>query len=267
MNNSSPFRRIVSLAPAITETLFHIGCGNNVVGRTEYCDWPEEATSVPIIGGFISVDVQSILNRTPDMVIGTSIHRNILNDVRKSGINAAAIPAYPVYGAPFAIRSIGHAVKLISESERVAGQIEEEIAHVKQLAFSLSSKRVCYLCNISCPSWYACPVASSVEFLNCPLAGRKPPPTRDGDKIIGKIIDDEPEVFVIPECQNCRKECIDSLLTKNKTFKEYLASRKPLITSIGSKLLGRAGPRAAQALDMLGRAIFNETWKRRPYDK
>jgi iron complex transport system substrate-binding protein len=61
MSKHMLYKRIVSLAPSITETLFELGLGNHVVGRTEYCDLPEQCLSVKTVGGFSDPDVKQIL--------------------------------------------------------------------------------------------------------------------------------------------------------------------------------------------------------------
>lgn len=63
-------RRVVSLSPATTEALFAIGAGDRVVGRTRFCDWPPEALKLPAVGGFVDADVEAILERGPDLVVG-----------------------------------------------------------------------------------------------------------------------------------------------------------------------------------------------------
>jgi iron complex transport system substrate-binding protein len=261
MITNKTYNRIISLAPSITETLFAIGFGGRMVGRTESCDWPFEAETVPVIGGFKSVTVQTILNHTPDMVIGTSLHKDILANVKSLSVDTTLIPAFAVYDAPSAIRKIGRAIGAESESETIALQIEERIARIKRKALSLTRQRVCYLCDIACPAWYSCPAAASVEFLNCTLAGRKAPQVQNSDDVVKKIIADTPGVFVIPECKKCLKECINPLLNSNSMLTEYISLQKPRKAFIESKLLGRAGPRAAQALDELGRAIFGSSWE------
>src|SRR5206468_4105620 len=64
--------RIVSLAPAITETLFAIGAGDAVVGVTRYCNFPEAAKTRTIVGGFADPDVERIVALGPDLVIATA---------------------------------------------------------------------------------------------------------------------------------------------------------------------------------------------------
>jgi iron complex transport system substrate-binding protein len=62
-------RRIVSLAPNITEILFALGLGGRVVGVTRYCDYPPEAKARTKIGGFINPSVEKIRALDPDLVV------------------------------------------------------------------------------------------------------------------------------------------------------------------------------------------------------
>lgn len=62
--------RIVSLSPSTTETLFVIGAGRRVVGRSRYCDWPPEVTKLPQIGGYVDPSFEAILALQPDLVTG-----------------------------------------------------------------------------------------------------------------------------------------------------------------------------------------------------
>lgn len=64
-----PPRRIVSLAPNITEILFAVGAGEQVAGVTRYCDHPAEALEKDRVGGFIDPSIEMILNLKPDLVI------------------------------------------------------------------------------------------------------------------------------------------------------------------------------------------------------
>jgi iron complex transport system substrate-binding protein len=62
--------RIVSLSPSTTETLFVIGAGESVVGRSRYCDWPPEVLKLPQIGGYVDPSFEAILALRPDLVTG-----------------------------------------------------------------------------------------------------------------------------------------------------------------------------------------------------
>lgn len=62
-------QKIVSLAPAITETLYALGLGDKVAGVTEFCAWPPEAASKPKTGGFREVNLEAIAQTGADLVV------------------------------------------------------------------------------------------------------------------------------------------------------------------------------------------------------
>ena len=73
-------QKIVSLSPAATEILFAIGVGDQVVGRTEYDNYPEQALTVPSIGDYNAPNVEKIIALSPDLVLASDF---VSDDVRK----------------------------------------------------------------------------------------------------------------------------------------------------------------------------------------
>jgi iron complex transport system substrate-binding protein len=72
---SSPAQRIVSMAPSNTEVLFAVGAGSQVIGRDEFSDYPEEAKSLPTIGGsFGQYNLEEIAKLQPDLVLAAEIN-------------------------------------------------------------------------------------------------------------------------------------------------------------------------------------------------
>jgi len=69
---ASPPRRIVSLAPSITEIVFLLGRGDSLVGVTRYCNVPSAASVLPKIGGVSDPDVERIVALSPDLVLCTT---------------------------------------------------------------------------------------------------------------------------------------------------------------------------------------------------
>ena len=66
-------RRIVSLAPSITEVLFALGVGERVVGVTRFCDYPEGARSLPKVGGHFDPNYEAIIALEPDLIMNIGI--------------------------------------------------------------------------------------------------------------------------------------------------------------------------------------------------
>lgn len=76
-----PAKRIISLAPHITESLFAVAGGDKIIGAVSYSDYPEEAKLIPRVGGYPSLDIEKIVFLKPDLVIAWT-HNN-LNQVTK----------------------------------------------------------------------------------------------------------------------------------------------------------------------------------------
>ncbi len=62
-------RRIVSITPAITETLFAIGAGPQVVGVSDYCTFPPEATTLPHLGTTLTPAYETIARLDPELIL------------------------------------------------------------------------------------------------------------------------------------------------------------------------------------------------------
>jgi iron complex transport system substrate-binding protein len=108
----APARRIVSLAPHITELLFAAGAGDRVVGNVDYGDYPREALNLPKVGGSSRLDLEAIVALRPDLVMGWG-----------SGTAPAAVSR---------LRSLGLAV-YISEPKRIA-DVAGELENIGKLA-------------------------------------------------------------------------------------------------------------------------------------
>ncbi|MFG1491659.1 ABC transporter substrate-binding protein, partial [Oceanospirillum sp. HFRX-1_2] len=65
-----PAKRIISLAPSVTELLYSAGAGEKVVAVVQYSDYPEAAKALPRVGGYTQLDIERILSLQPDLVIG-----------------------------------------------------------------------------------------------------------------------------------------------------------------------------------------------------
>lgn len=88
-----PARRIVSLAPHVTETLFAAGAGARIVGAVDYSDFPPAARQLPRVGGYSKLDLEAIVALQPDLAIGWA-SGNSPAHIEK--LRALGIPVYLV---------------------------------------------------------------------------------------------------------------------------------------------------------------------------
>ncbi len=86
-----PAKRIVSLAPHVTETLFAAGAGERLVGAVDYSDYPEAAKKLPRVGGYSKLDLEAIAALRPDLAVGWA-SGNAPAHIEK--LRALGIPVY-----------------------------------------------------------------------------------------------------------------------------------------------------------------------------
>jgi iron complex transport system substrate-binding protein len=118
----SEVRRIVSLAPNLTESLYALGLEDRLVGDTDYCDMPPEAKRKPHIGSPVNPSLEAIVGLRPDLVFATtSINR-------RETVDALARLRIPVYATdPHTIRamvdSFGRMADLVGAPEKGAALV------------------------------------------------------------------------------------------------------------------------------------------------
>jgi len=124
--------RIVSLAPNVTEILFALGLGENVVGVTDACDFPPAARSITRVSGFGTPNVESLLDLAPDMIIACGLEKpELLAVLRQSGIRVVDVQPNG-FMANFtelfdAIRAIGQATERTTEAEALVARMQTEL--------------------------------------------------------------------------------------------------------------------------------------------
>lgn len=110
---AEPARRIVSLAPHITELLFAAGAGDRVVGVVAYSNYPEEATRIVQVGAYNSVDLEAIAALTPDLIVAWETGNP---DAQLGKLEALGIPVF--MNEP---RSLGDVADSLERLGRIAG--------------------------------------------------------------------------------------------------------------------------------------------------
>ncbi|MEO8718572.1 MAG: cobalamin-binding protein [Burkholderiales bacterium] len=66
---AAPARRVVSLAPHLTELMFAAGAGDRLVGAVQYSDYPPAARRLPRIGSEAAIDLEALVALRPDLVV------------------------------------------------------------------------------------------------------------------------------------------------------------------------------------------------------
>src|SRR5207302_7178594 len=127
-------RRIVSLAPSITETLFALGAGSEVVGVSQYCDFPPQVQRLPKVGSFLTPNVEQIMALRPTLVIGllTSSDLREIRALQAVGIATLMVDDSSIDAIEGSIEKIAGAVACQWRAQQMLAQIRADIADTEQ---------------------------------------------------------------------------------------------------------------------------------------
>ena len=154
--------RIVSLSPAVTELIFHLGRGKDLVGRSSACDYPPEARALPVAGDFARPDTEKLLALRPDVVITNElIVPAAANALRQYGIKVLFLPCRSIAEYRETCRAVG---KVTGAEDAAKAEIERIDRFVDSCAKWPKLDR-----NILCLIWFQPVLAAGENTLICEL--------------------------------------------------------------------------------------------------
>ncbi len=115
--------RIVSLAPALTETLFAVGAGPRVVAVTTADTHPADVKALPTVGGFSpkTLSVEAVVGQKPDLVVSTGrLQQSAVESLEGLGVTVLALDADTIEEVAANIRLVGRATGTEAEAGRIA---------------------------------------------------------------------------------------------------------------------------------------------------
>lgn len=135
---AEPPRRIVSLAPSVTETIFALGAGDRLVGVTTYCDYPADAKKIAKIGDFMNPSLEAVVAKKPDLVIGVVGATDPVKarEMERLRLKVVLLPLSTLDDVLKSIRTIAAAAGYERAGNALAKKINAEIAAVGKRVFA-----------------------------------------------------------------------------------------------------------------------------------
>ncbi len=129
----APATRVVALSAAECEILYALGAGGTLVGRGEYCDYPEEALSAPILGSGGNTNIEEILALKPDLVLMNTMAQPIeqVEAIEKVGVPVYVTQAVDIAGVYTAIAGIGQLVGKDQEAQELVDDMKATFDSLK----------------------------------------------------------------------------------------------------------------------------------------
>ncbi|MDD4924570.1 MAG: helical backbone metal receptor [Dehalococcoidales bacterium] len=257
-----PVDTIVSLAPSITEIVYFTGAGDKLIGRTDYCNYPEEASEVASIGGYYDPNKEKILLLNPDVVLADSIQCTT-GDVewfQSQGLTVIVIAPSDIEGVMRDIMLVGTLAGNQDFAAYAVAGLENRIDAVCNTLGGLGEAEKPSVLHITWydPLW----TVGKYSFLDIiiEMAG--------GINIFGDVewdvqVDLEQAVIRNPDIitvvtDHGSEISFHSVIAEGSPFKETNAYLNGCIYIVDSDIVCRAGPRIVDALELYARLLHPE---------
>jgi iron complex transport system substrate-binding protein len=113
---------VISLSPPITETLFEIGAGDQVAGRSDYCDFPPQARGLPACGTALHANAEAIIRLRAGLIIADQSQGTKRGQISQLG-NAAFVPWLTAEDVISSTRELGRLTGHVEEANRLADDL------------------------------------------------------------------------------------------------------------------------------------------------
>jgi iron complex transport system substrate-binding protein len=252
---------IVSLQPAITETLFALGVGDRIVGKgSDFFLYPPAASAIPDVQAFdgteVKVDVEKIVELTPDVVFAGGNFGTPPADIDR--LRSLGLPVVVVYAATIDqvlgdIEMIGDAVGRSGEADAIAEELQAGFDAVSTAVSDKPVPRVFY--ELDATGAFYGPADQSFLAEMIELAGADPITTGSKDKFdisVERLLAEDPEVILLADAAfGVTPEAVAA----RPGWDVMTAVRNNDIRPIDDQTVTRPGPRLALGLKLLAETI------------
>lgn len=251
--------RLVSLAPSLTEIVFALGRQDWLVGVTDFCDFPKEARAKPKVGGFMRPDVERVVWLRPDLMLATAERDRwgSLSSLERLGLPVYTVQPEGISSTWDAIRRLGQVLQAIPQAETLVQHLQKETEAVRRRVAGRPRLRVLYL------MWADPPIAAGAGSVIGDLitaAGgenvlrqRHPPYLRLGWEQLLLLA---PQVIVVATMGGE----VNPDRRRWEPWQSIPAIRAGRIHAVLGDTIHRPGPRLAEGLALLARAIHPEVF-------
>jgi iron complex transport system substrate-binding protein len=248
-------RRIVSMAPNVTEILFALGLGERVAGVTRFCDWPEAARALPRIGGLVDPNVEIVRSLDPDLVV--AFRGNPLRLVER--LRKLALPVFVLdIGrtleelAPL-VERIGRVTRAEDRAAVLAGGLRRRLDAVAAALRGVPDRPKVFVLLYGQGLW-TCGGESYVDDLVTRAGGRNVASALPKKWALYKreaIVRDDPDVIFILARSRADFEAGRAALVRMPGLASVAAVRTGRIYEIDENAASRFGPRLVDVLDRM----------------
>ena len=248
-------QRLISLAPNITEIVYALGLGDELVGDTDNCDFPPQAKSKPHVGAMVNPSLERIVALKPDLALGTpeANRRETADQLERLGIPVYGVTANTLEGTLASIENLGEILGRASEAKNLVVQMQARIDRVEKRVEGQPKPKVLFVV------WYRPLITVGPHtFIADVIRAAGGIPTGDNLKgewprlTLEELQPQNPDVILFPKTESFSPSSED--FQRLPGWKDLLAVKDGRMFFVSETVM-RPGPRLVDALEELAKIL------------
>ena len=251
--------RIVSIAPNITETIFALGKGDKLVGRTDYCDYPKEVSNITSIGSLTEPNIEKIVELKPDVVIAsTHFKKDVLTKLEKMNIKVVVLYGPETFDGVYdTISKVAEVINAKSQADKLVLDMKNKVSSINDKVKDKNKPKVYYVVSYGKMGDFTSGGDTFIGNMIEMAGGNNVASDVKGWKYsVEKLVEKNPDIIICSKYFDAKKG-----IQQTPGYKDLKAVKDGKLIEIDNNLLDRQGPRVVDGLEALAKIIHPEAFK------
>lgn len=258
--------KIVSLIPSNTEIAYALGAGKEIVGVSDFDNYPEDVTKKEKIGG-MEVNLEKIISLQPNLVLAhaSTAHNSEagLQQLKDAGITVLVVNDAQNFDQVFdSISMIGKATGEAKKADELIQGMKDKLAEIKEKAKDIIEKKKVFVEVSPAPDIFTTGKNTFMNEMITMINAENLANDQEGWIQLDQeeIIKRNPDVIITTYGGYEEEKPADQVLSR-KGWENVTAVKNKQVIDVDSDRVTRSGPRIVEGVEDLAKAIYPEVFK------
>lgn len=252
-------KRIITIAPDITEGIYALGKGSSLVGRSDYDDYPNEVLKVASVGSLLQPSIEKIVELKPDVVIAsTHFDKAVVKKLEALNIKVLVLYGEENFAGVYdTMAKLGQVVNAKGKAQTIISDMKKKVLDITNKVKAAKKPTVYYVAGFGKSGDFT---AGKDTFIGnmIEIAGGK----NVADDVIGwkysveKLVEKDPDLLICSKFYDSKKG-----IEATVGYKDLKAVKNGKLLEVDDNTIVRQGPRLAEGLEVIAKLIHPELFK------
>ncbi len=257
--------KIVSLIPSNTEIVYALGVGKNIIGVTNYDNYPEDVKTKEKIGD-LKVNVEKVISLAPDLVLATSsmgTGGKVLDQIRAANIPVVVVEEAKSFDKVYhSIEVIGTVVGTKDQATNLVKEMKQKLTNIVEKAKTNSGEPAKVWVEVSpAPELYTAGKGTFINEMLSLVGAKNVAANLDGWPLVTEedAVRFNPDVIITTYGDYVKDS--EKQVMARPAWKDVPAVKNKRVTYVNADLMTRPGPRLVDGVEQLAKVIYPDVFK------